>query len=102
MDKGRITVPTGHTIRRHTGKKGYYVAKDPHGRYVKIKKENKRFLPKTWKIFTDIDTNRWYYEKGGDLTELVHGVVEITSRKHARWFEGPRNMSIGLLFGRLT
>lgn len=82
-------------------KKGYYIAKDPHGRYVKVKKENVRFIPKHWKVFTDVTKNQVCYEKG-KLTELVHCCVEITSRKHAKWFEGPRNMNIGIIFGRLS
>ena len=88
-----------YPIKRFHGRGGYYIAKDPHGRYVKVKKENVAFIPgRGWQVFTDM-TAALFYEKGV-LTELLHPVTEITSRKHAQYFESPRNMNIGKIFGR--
>lgn len=100
----RITRPRGfekYRKKRELGKKGYYVARDPHGRYVKIKHENTGFLPEGWKVFTD-DKKGLMYRKDGTLNELTHCLLEIKSRKHARWFSSPKNINIGILFGRIT
>ena len=69
---------------------------DPYGRHVKIREENKKFIPKDWKKKTD-----GKFFKDGVLTEKAQGLVEITSRKHAKWFTSPYNINIGLMFGSL-
>lgn len=84
-------------IRRHSKKKGFTIVRDPHGRYCKTR--NLKFIPKGWKVFENYDN---FYGKSGELTEIVHCVVDITSKKHAEWFESPRNLPIGIVFGRLT
>lgn len=89
---------TNIRLRSHEDKKGYYVAKDPYGRYALIKVGNTRYLGKGWKVY--FSKHKKFYNKDGSLTELVHCLQEITSYKHANWFTSPRNISLGIVFGR--
>jgi hypothetical protein len=87
--------------QRLYGRSGYFVVRDPHGRHAKVKRQNIGFIPKTWTIYKGLDY-RVMYDAKGDLTELVHCAEEITSKKHAQWFESIRNQPIGMIFGRLS
>ncbi len=79
---------------RHHGRKGYLVFKDPYGRYVKVKGQNRNFIPKGWKQMV-----AKMFIKDGELTEATHAIVEITSKKHAEWFSSIHNINIGYIFG---
>jgi hypothetical protein len=94
----RQTPEGGDKPQRHTGRKGYYIVRDPHGRYAKVKQENlDKYIPKHWGRGVGF---LGYYDGFGNLNERTHCFLEITSRKHAEWFESPRNMNLGLIFGR--
>ncbi len=99
----RIIRPEGfakYRKKRSLLKKGYYVVRDPLGRFAKVKQKNAAIIPKGWTVYKN--TKMGLYYEGGVLNELTHCLLEITSRKHARWFTSPRNMNIGIIFGRLT
>ncbi len=83
-------------ILRHIGRKGYKVFKDPHGRWVKTRLSAKT-LPSDWEEVKP----RWAFEKDGKLTEKAHGLVDIKTGKHARWFSSVYNINIGLIFGSI-
>ncbi len=98
-----------YNIKRFHGRKGYYVVRDPFGRYAKVKKENVAFIPDTWKVYKNTNSLTFYQKHGvyrtpkiPMLNETTHCLLEITSRKHARWFESPRNINLGIIFGRLS
>ena len=87
---------------RKTRRRGFFVVRDPYGRYAKVKRENVKFIPKGWRVYDNIRLKRFYIGYSGLLIEGVHCLLEITSRKHAQWFEGPHNIGLGLIFGRFT
>ena len=98
----RIIRPQSHESykkKRFQRRNGFFVARDPYGRYVKVRKENVAFIPKEWKVYKNMRTPSFYEKK--ELNEMSHCLLEITSRKHARWFESVRNINIGILFGRI-
>lgn len=81
--------------RRTQPRKGYWVVRDPHGRYAKVKKEDIGFIPKNWRIVK----KKEFYNLDGSLTEIAVGVITITSKKHAEWFTSPANLNLGIRFG---
>lgn len=80
----------------HYSNKNWIVARTPRGKYCKVKRSNRAIIPTAWGVY--YKGSPWF-EKSGDLSDRGLGLLEIKSRKHAKWFASPAAHDFGLLIG---
>ena len=77
----------------------WVVVKSPIGKFGKVRAENLKLIPKTWKIMTK--TNCVFYFKNGSLTERAQGLLTISNPTQVRELGDRFLYDTGLVIGKI-